>query len=112
MGLSENFSVKKDKHLNDYKFHMKNYCKQHVDTLNKLVEIHTTYKLNFKKAFKSDCEKESFRTYEFTFNIKPVDKDVEIHKFQLKFSEESDDYFRSLEKKLENEKSNYEQEIA
>ena len=110
--LSENFSVKKDKHLNDYKAHMKNYCKQHVDTLNKLVEIHLNYKLSFKKTFKSDCEKESFQTYEFTFNIKPVNKNVEIDNFQLKFLEESDDYFRLLEKKLENEKSNYEKEIA
>ena len=55
---------------------MKNYCGEYVNTIDKLSEIHVRYKLKFKEAFVADCEKEKFETYEFNFNIKPVEKDL------------------------------------
>ena len=110
--LWENFSAKKDKHLMDYNIHMKDYCGEYVNTIDKLLEVHIKYKLKFKEAFVTDCEKERFETYEFNFNIKPVQKRLETDKFQKQFCEELDDRFRLLEKLLEKEKVSYGKEIA
>ena len=54
--LSENFLAKKDKQLSFYTKEMDNNCKNYVDTIEKLEEIHTRYKLRFKEALESDCK--------------------------------------------------------
>jgi len=110
--LSRNFSVNVDKQLIDYKMNMSDYCKKYVDTNEKLVKIHSRYKLRFKKALQSDCEKETLESFKYDFNIKQIEKEAEMNKFLTQFRERADDHFRDLEKLLIKEKNSYEQEIA
>ena len=109
--LSEIFSAKKDKQLALYKSKIKDRCKEHVDTIKKLVAVHTDYKLKFKEALESDCKKEKTEYFKFDFNIKSVEYNVEINKFVIEFCHEIDDHFRHLEKVFKKEKDRYDEEI-